>query len=1137
MKGLIKHSFLLIFCSFVSRVLAQPDQHASGNSAFRAIHYGIEEGLNRERWHTAFLKDIHGFLWLGSSHAELARFDGLSFQHFYPDDFKPGAIRSVICLGLIEDSLNNIWIGTHRGLSRYDIRADTFTNIESAIEPDLEDMSVVPFWTTSNRLFAVESGIWISEYDIISYNKRRLYKILPEDQVAAYSPAVSSIIFDSLSNSIWMLRSSGEGLVQLDLSSSKVIQHLRADYKKSQSSYHQTTSEAMCYDPGRHCIWINSHDGLIQFTLNDFKYHQIQALKKYVDLKDYDRWVGIDIDPKGRIWLATMPRGILMYDPWTQSVEIPLSDIGTQREVAESNLTIYCDREGIVWTSYWAIKGIYQLVPYSPVVQRYSASQQPDSISSLTVIGNMISGDLGDLWIGTPEGLNIYDPYRGTFKVLKDTDLPPIKGNSIAPMVINALNSKIWINAGPEDRVYEMNMNTHQCKNIVLKDTANQILKSVNIINYLSLPYKGGMLFYDAGHGIFELSGDSQVAHLVIPLKGLIVRLCLGKDSRLFLDAPGRLNNLTYSLSGGQWIKTPHFMDSVFWSAMFYDPSDQTYWVGLLNQLVHFDKDFKEIRRYSKEGENIDVILTILSDGKGNIWFNTSRQHISRLHIKTGIITTLSESEGYYKQPYDFFCAQGKEHNGELYFVGNILAPGKIGLDRVSPDKLETAPPSSVYIKSLKVNHQAFPLPVQAGNKTVLSLRYNENWVSFETGIINHFSNGKARLRYKLEGSGMFEEWQYGSYYFTIRYEGLTPGDYRLVMQASNAADEFNGPETIWHIVIKPPFWNTWWFRILATLFGFGCIVGLIQYRARNLLEKNIVLERKIEERTSELNNSLTELKSTQDQLIQSEKMASLGELTSGIAHEIKNPLNFINNFSEINLELITEVEEEPILKSIEPDQSTIFSLLKNLRKNSEKINLHGKRVDSIVKGMLQHSRLGNSVKEPININTLCDETVKLAYHGYRSKEKTFNASLETRYAPEQPKVLGVPQDIGRVIMNIINNALYAVHEKKRNLESGALSDKLVMDEMYKPSVLIITKLEDQKVSISISDNGMGIPQNIVSKIFQPFFTTKPTGEGTGLGLSMAYDIITKVHGGELRVKSKEGIGTDFEIVLAQANS
>ncbi|MDZ4793515.1 MAG: ATP-binding protein [Bacteroidota bacterium] len=267
-------------------------------------------------------------------------------------------------------------------------------------------------------------------------------------------------------------------------------------------------------------------------------------------------------------------------------------------------------------------------------------------------------------------------------------------------------------------------------------------------------------------------------------------------------------------------------------------------------------------------------------------------------------------------------------------------------------------------------------------------------------------------------------------------------------------------------------------------------------------------------------------LKTTQSQLIQSEKMASLGELTAGIAHEIQNPLNFVNNFSEVNTELIEELVEE-VDKG---NTAEIKAIAKDIKENEQKINHHGKRADAIVKGMLQHSRSSSGVKEPTDINALCDEYLRLTYHGLRAKDKSFNATMKTDFDASLEKINIIPQDIGRVILNFLTNAFYAVQQKQKQSAEG-LPTFQRLATLYEPTVTIATKNEGDKILINVSDNGDGIPQNIVDKIFQPFFTTKPTGQGTGLGLSLSYDIV-KAHGGELKVETKEGEGSTFIIKL-----
>jgi two-component system, NtrC family, sensor kinase len=310
--------------------------------------------------------------------------------------------------------------------------------------------------------------------------------------------------------------------------------------------------------------------------------------------------------------------------------------------------------------------------------------------------------------------------------------------------------------------------------------------------------------------------------------------------------------------------------------------------------------------------------------------------------------------------------------------------------------------------------------------------------------------------------------------------------------------------------------------RLLLLLAGLlaAIIIAFILVRSNRHKEKayKVLSDQKIiiDKEKSKAESALSELKSTQAQLIQSEKMASLGELTAGIAHEIQNPLNFVNNFSEVSTELIDEMNEE--IDKGDMKEAKLIAL--DLKENLEKINHHGKRAGDIVKGMLQHSRKSSGQKEPTDINALADEYLRLSYHGLRAKDKSFNADMKTDFDPSIGKINIIPQDIGRVLLNLFNNAFYAVNEGIRS-----------NSDTYKPTVFVSTQKCDNKIQITVRDNGNGIPQNIVDKIFQPFFTTKPTGQGTGLGLSLAYDII-KAHGGTLKVESKEGEGSEFLIQL-----
>jgi len=289
------------------------------------------------------------------------------------------------------------------------------------------------------------------------------------------------------------------------------------------------------------------------------------------------------------------------------------------------------------------------------------------------------------------------------------------------------------------------------------------------------------------------------------------------------------------------------------------------------------------------------------------------------------------------------------------------------------------------------------------------------------------------------------------------------------------------------------------------------------QEKQQLLASQNERLEEQVLERTTELRNSLNELRSAQAQLIQAEKMASLGELTAGIAHEIQNPLNFVNNFSEVNEELVDELKTELTTGNLQ-QANEIANMIKD---NSEKINHHGKRADAIVKGMLQHSRISSGQKELTDINALAEEYLRLAYHGLRAKDKSFNAKFDIDVDPRIEKISVIPQEIGRVLLNLFTNAFYSVSEKYKHHPND-----------YEPTVTVSTKKLKDKIEMRVKDNGMGVPQKLIDKIFQPFFTTKPAGQGTGLGLSLSYDIVTKTHGGELKVDTREGEGAEFIISL-----
>jgi signal transduction histidine kinase/ligand-binding sensor domain-containing protein len=437
----------------------------------------------------------------------------------------------------------------------------------------------------------------------------------------------------------------------------------------------------------------------------------------------------------------------------------------------------------------------------------------------------------------------------------------------------------------------------------------------------------------------------------------------------------------------------------------------------------------------------------------------------------------------------------------------------------------QNLPSDSTYLAKNKILWDSispgFHLPIG------LKLPYNQN--SFNFTFVNQAAQGRDQIvyRYILEGSD--EDWSTVSPKPASKiYYNLLPGDYTLRVATRGFNGVWSKPESL-SFTILPPWWQTWWaYLLFATLFG-GLTYAIVYVRSQYLKKENRILEEKVSHRTAQLNKSIDDLKSTQSQLIQAEKMASLGELTAGIAHEIQNPLNFVNNFAEVSGELIDEMKEELEKGNME----AVVEISDDLKENLIKINHHGKRADSIVKGMLEHSRGSTKERKPTNINALAEEFLRLSYHGLRAKDKSFTADFETDLDPNLPLVNVVAQDVGRVILNLINNAFYACAERGRLLTNEPSEDSA---SSYRPKVSVLTRMVELTgsqggVEICIKDNGGGIPKAIKDKIFQPFFTTKPTGSGTGLGLSLSYDIV-KSHGGDLRVKSTEGEGTEMIIFL-----
>jgi len=495
-----------------------------------------------------------------------------------------------------------------------------------------------------------------------------------------------------------------------------------------------------------------------------------------------------------------------------------------------------------------------------------------------------------------------------------------------------------------------------------------------------------------------------------------------------------------------------------------------------------------------------------------NTTFNIAEVYLATNLIDSAILFAEKSLGHYEKQDVPFYV---KTYLGHIY---NIIGEANLLIKKydLAVDALLKAEKANIQYKNLRILIQTYLLRAEIFNQkqeydSSLNYAHKARLTAEEVGLKSFIAQTYTALAKSYEALNKQDS---GYYYLKLAaplIDSLNKVEKNNLVRYQNIL--FTENQNLQRIEKEKTATQNR-IRLISLLgtLGFILLIALLLYRNNRQKQKtNKVLE-------ATLNN----LKSTQSQLIQSEKMASLGELTAGIAHEIQNPLNFVNNFSEVNKELVDELQQE--LKAGKINEAIEIS--NDIKANEEKINHHGKRADAIVKGMLQHSSSGSGKKEPTDINALADEYLRLAYHGLRAKDKSFNATMKTNFDESIGNINIIPQDFGRVILNLITNAFYVVNEKSKQGIVG-----------YEPTVSITTSSIQppsggRGVQIKVSDNGGGIPQKILDKIFQPFFTTKPTGQGTGLGLSLSYDIV-KAHGGELKVETKEGEGAEFIITLS----
>ena len=892
-------TFVFLLFGSICPSASQAQQHVEFKpDKFRAINWTTDDGLSMGIHF--IIKDSRGFTWIGAYRGPLYRFDRARFERYDPDPDLPGSILTGGINSLIEDSLQNIWVGTGLDLSRYDIMADTFTNFKTKVDSSNADKSTFALWCTATDLLAIESGSRIVRYNTRTLQKSILYSLTRDEKnaITQFNPSV----YEASTNSLWMLEGwTGDslhrlegGLLQISLNDGHRKNYGWTCYRNIPGHSHE--AEAMHLDVKRNSIWINSPDGLMEFLLRDKSFHFVDAFKEFIKLKDYRRYVGIDIDNNGRIWLATHPKGILVYDPETRQIFKPFTDSVLQKKTGENNMQIYCDREGIIWLTYWDNRGIYELLPFNPAVTLYTPRPDVKDSMGAGTPGIIVPGEHDEIWTGQDNaGINIFNSVSGKFAILKPKDFPGIKGGNIFPVQVDTIGKKAWLISYrwhisyPGNRLYETNLLTRQSTNIIFRDKSGTV-DSLAIDGLLIQPYKGGLLIYDERHGFFEKKKDSLVANLIIPFHDFLGRIVLIDDSLLFFKDPAYPFNFTFRNRNGIWEKSPHPLDSLEWFYLYHNNRDHTIWLSLFNKLLHYDKNFNILKEYGKSTGYSGTVLNMQSDRAGNIWYVNTEKQIGRINSKTGIVSTLSSANGYQSQFFDWFTPGAIDSRGYIYFGESGLATGKSGMIQINPEKYISVTPSTIYFSALNINYKPFTLSTGVNNLRDLSLSYDQNSISIETGIIDYYSMGKSHLRYKLEAEGKTAEWQYGPAYFTIRYDDLRPGNYRLVLQSSNASNEFTGLEKILNIKISPAFWDTWWFRIITGILLVGGFYTAIRYRLNQKFRLKLESTEK-EKQLADMRQSTAELKQQTTEL---EMQALRAQMNP---HFIFNSLNSINRF------------------------------------------------------------------------------------------------------------------------------------------------------------------------------------------------------------------------------------------------
>ena len=1056
----------------------------------------------------------------------LARFDGYHMKIYRHDPRDSNSTDCTIFESIAADKDGNIWAGNPHGIDKFDIATNKFIHYRY---PKGENGS------GSDAIIIDHTGIvWaggpsgLSKLDPIT--RKFTFFVHKDNDTLSLSSNIVRSLYEDRSGTIWVgtglpfdVKTKEGGLNKLNKISGTFTRYLH-DPNNPQSLI--SNKVRAIFEDSKGNFWVGTDgDGLHLMNREKGTFERLgydpqhpEKLSRPPVKKgdDYDHITFIREDKSGKIWIGTYAEGIVVYDPVTKIMQRFTSDDKKRAGgyTVNSTWTISISKDNEIWIS----NEERELFRIDPLQSEFSEVKMTGSVA------HFMEDSIGNLWIATTDsGLIIQNQKTKQQKIFlhHPDDSFSISSNNTT-FIEPGHDKQIWI--GSWNGLNLFNLQTGRFKKYFYsannKDDTSGVFGLLETKDETYFGLYGGFAVQNNYTGaITRYNNDPKDSNSIF--HGGVINILKNADGNIWVG-------VWYPEGGALELFNPktkkfkHFLKGlIIWD--IFKSSDGKLWVGTNNGLYYRNDSSDSFYQVGPEASEFRKIRvkSMTEDQNKKIW-GVSTSGIFRIDPNTNELMLFGDRFGTFDVGTLGYEPSYRSSNGELFF-GNPHGYYKCFADNVFNPQAPQIEMTDFRVNGVSIISDSIKIlkaPLEETQEIIISHDQNKFSIDF-AGI--HFSDPANNIhQYMLDSYE--EEWRNAREEKTANYFNVPPGHYTFRVKVVNSYG-VSAQKSI-RIIVLPPWWQTWWAYTLYLLLLALLIWFFIGWRTKTLQKEKDILETRVALRTKELQqekaiveSTLSELKSTQTQLIQSEKMASLGELTAGIAHEIQNPLNFVNNFSDVNTDLLNEMKDE-IRKGNYDEAGAIAN---DVILNEEKINHHGKRADAIVKGMLQHSRLSTGAKELTNINTLIDEYLRLAYHGLRAKDKNFNAIINTDLDKSIDDIKIIPQDIGRVLLNLYNNAFYAVGEKKKQLPQG-----------YEPTVWVSTKMFDNKININIKDNGNGIPRSVADKIFQPFFTTKPTGQGTGLGLSLSYDII-KAHGGEIKLNTKENEFTEFIIILPKS--